>query len=549
MGQVYLAEHHLIARRVAVKVLLPELSANEEVIARFFTEARATSVIRHPGIVEVLDCDVLDGQAFIVMEYLEGESLAGYLARTGGLHDDYGFALAVIGQVAIAVGAAHACDIVHRDLKPDNVFLCASSRDSRVVTKVLDFGIAKVAQQSNAAQTRTGALIGTPSYMSPEQCRGGSKAIDGRSDVYSLGCILYEALCGRPPFIRDGVGELIVAHVAEMPDDPRSLVPGLPSALGDLVMRMLAKNPNDRPPTMSAILGDVVRCLESIGVGRPLAEIAPRLPVMLPPPESSPPATATPMPAGPPRFTAVAPTPPPSMPLPVVRPGATRMLDSGTQQDASDGRAERSLAPTTLRGAVGERPYAGDADQPRLSGARWRIASVTGVAVGALAIVLVLFRPKPREIVAPQSPPPSAAIETSQSAPSLTPAPGIVTIDVRGLPDQAAILVDGAPVSGPPLKLRRDDTRHLIVARANGYYDRRIEIDANRDQTVNAAMTATSGAENPLAHESRPRSSNRLRAPKAPTTAAARSPTETDKAPSSKPSPGNAQKKPNYDDM
>jgi len=204
MGQVFLAQHHRIARRAAVKVLLPELSANESVVERFFTEARATSLIRHPGIVEVLDCDVRDGQAYIVMEHLQGESVADYLERIGGLVGDTAFALAVVAQVAQAVGAAHAAGIVHRDLKPDNVFLSISNTDGRVVPKVLDFGIAKLAERGSATHTRTGAVLGTPAYMSPEQCRGGSKVVDGRSDVYSLGCILYEMLCGEPPFVRDG---------------------------------------------------------------------------------------------------------------------------------------------------------------------------------------------------------------------------------------------------------------------------------------------------------------------------------------------------------
>src|SRR4029077_20424997 len=172
MGQVFLAQHHRIARRAAVKVLLPELSRNESVVERFFTEARATSLIRHPGIVEVVDCDVLDGQAFIIMEYLEGESLAAYFARVRSLAADPAFALAVVDQVALAVGAAHARDIVHRDLKPDNVFLCATAAARRVVTKVLDFGIAKLTQQDSVVHTRTGAVLGTPAYMSPEQCRG-----------------------------------------------------------------------------------------------------------------------------------------------------------------------------------------------------------------------------------------------------------------------------------------------------------------------------------------------------------------------------------------
>ena len=178
MGQVYLAEHQRIARRAAVKVLLPELSANESVVERFFTEARATSLIRHPGIVEVLDCDVLDGQAYIVMEYLEGESLADYLTRVGRLQGDLAFALAVVGQVADAVGAAHASGIVHRDLKPDNIFLCASARSGRVVPKVLDFGIAKLAERGPPGRRGPGCC-----WERPPTCRPSSAAAAARSST------------------------------------------------------------------------------------------------------------------------------------------------------------------------------------------------------------------------------------------------------------------------------------------------------------------------------------------------------------------------------
>ena len=275
MGQVFLAQHHRIARRAAVKVLLPELSANESVVERFFTEARATSLIRHPGIVEILDCDVLDGQAYIVMEHLEGESLADYLERTGGVVGDVPFALAIVAQVAQAVGAAHAAGIVHRDLKPDNVFLSISNTDGRIVPKVLDFGIAKLAERGSATHTRTGAVLGTPAYMSPEQCRGGSKVVVGRSVVYSRGCILDEMLCGTPPFVRDGMGDLIVAHVSEAPEPPHARVPTIPPALGALVMQMLAKAPTDRPQTMEAVSGAITDCLVALGVRAPLPDDSP----------------------------------------------------------------------------------------------------------------------------------------------------------------------------------------------------------------------------------------------------------------------------------
>ena len=189
MGQVYLAEHQRIARRVAVKVLLPELSANESVIERFFTEARATSLIRHPGIVEVLDCDVLDNQAYIVMEFLEGESLAGYLARVGSLGGISASRWRWWGRWPTPSGPRTRSDIVHRDLKPDNIFLCASTRHARVVPKVLDFGIAKLAVQGAAGQTKTGMLMGTPAYMSPEQCAAAARPSTGaRTSTRSAAC-------------------------------------------------------------------------------------------------------------------------------------------------------------------------------------------------------------------------------------------------------------------------------------------------------------------------------------------------------------------------
>src|SRR3569833_1717417 len=198
MGEVYLAQHRRVARRAAGMVLAPELSQNASVLDRFFNEARAASLIRHPGIVEILDCDLYDGQAYIVMEYLDGESLGGYLFRTGPLERDLPFLIGAGTAVASAVGAAHSTGIIHRDLKPDNIYLHLGPSDGAVVVKILDFGIAKRALQDAApSQTNTGVLLGTPTYMSPEQCRGAGR-VDNRSDIYSLGCILFAAACGFP---------------------------------------------------------------------------------------------------------------------------------------------------------------------------------------------------------------------------------------------------------------------------------------------------------------------------------------------------------------
>jgi serine/threonine-protein kinase len=477
MGQVYLAQHHRIARRAAIKVLLPELSANESVVERFFTEARATSLIRHPGIVEVLDCDVREGQAYIVMEHLEGESVADYLERTGGLGGDNAFALGVTGQVALAVGAAHAAGIVHRDLKPDNVFLSISNTDGRIVPKVLDFGIAKLAERGSATHTRTGAVLGTPAYMSPEQCRGGSKVVDGRSDVYSLGCILYEMLCGEPPFVRDGMGDLIVAHVSEAPQPPRARVPGLPPVLDQLVMQMLAKAPGDRPQTMETVAIQLTDCLAALGTRAPFADIHPRHPVVVPVlPEHFPVAAPTPSSASSAATPGDAMSPVRTTPFGVGQAGNTRVLP--------DQEPVRRPAPsTTFRNAVGEKaPDAFPLQPRRSSAARATIILIAILGIGGVG-TLVALRGQIFASATTAEPDPPSAAENQRQAPQ-PPLPEKVTVDLPGLPDGAEVLVDGLTVQTLPVKLPRGDRRHQLVVRAPGRQQRSIEIDGSRDRVV-----------------------------------------------------------------
>ncbi len=250
MGAVYLGRHVLLGRQAAVKILLPELSLQRASVDRFFNEARAITAIADPGIVQVFDFGVhTDGSAYIVMELLEGESLDARLARLGRLRPAE--ALRIARQCAGSLVAAHRCGIVHRDLKPENIFLV---RDLEVPggerAKILDFGIAKLGgDQPNTARTRTGVVIGTPTYMSPEQCRGAG-SVDHRSDVYAMGCVLFHMLTGRPPFEADGVGELIAAHLREPPPAPSSVVPGLPAAIDELVLACLAKSLDQRMQTM-----------------------------------------------------------------------------------------------------------------------------------------------------------------------------------------------------------------------------------------------------------------------------------------------------------
>ncbi|HUQ04273.1 MAG TPA: serine/threonine-protein kinase [Kofleriaceae bacterium] len=258
MGVVYRAQHELIGKPAAVKLLLPELSSNHDIVNRFFTEARAATAVRHPGIVEVFDFGYMqNGMAYIVMELLDGEPLSRRLATQGKLEERH--ALVITRGVASALAAAHSKQIVHRDLKPDNVFLVPDpDMPGGERAKILDFGIAKVseAQRGTGSKTRTGAVMGTPTYMSPEQCRGAGE-VDHRSDLYAIGCILYEMVAGRPPFTAEGVGELIAAHMLIAPEPPTRFNPNLSAGTEGLILNLLAKNPAERVQTA----GELARLL------------------------------------------------------------------------------------------------------------------------------------------------------------------------------------------------------------------------------------------------------------------------------------------------
>jgi serine/threonine protein kinase/HD-like signal output (HDOD) protein len=248
MGSVYLAEHQLIGRKVAIKVLDPQVAGHPEIVSRFFVEARAVNEIRHPNIVEVTDLGLHGGQPYIVMEYLAGETLEARLAR-GRLSETE--AVRIVRQVASALGAAHERGMVHRDLKPANIML-TDHPDYPDFVKVLDFGIAKLlgaAQTPAGHHTEVGTLLGTPAFMSPEQCLGDIQ-LDHRSDIYSLGVILFLMLSGRLPFEEESIGRLILAHVNQ-PAPPLTLIaPQTSPTLATLVARTLSKKPDDRPPTM-----------------------------------------------------------------------------------------------------------------------------------------------------------------------------------------------------------------------------------------------------------------------------------------------------------
>ena len=250
-GYVVLAEHMEIGRRVAIKLLRENLN-DEASVRRFVDEARAVNRFRHPQVVEVYDIGRDDdGRPYLVMELLEGETLRARMSRERRI--PVPDAVALVAAIARVLETAHESRIVHRDLKPENVFL---PRDGSF--KVLDFGIAKLFDQ--ATSSKTGGVIGTPLYMSPEQCQD-AKSVDRRSDVYSLGVMLFEMLTGQPPFI-GSLMEVIVAHVAGKPPVPSTLRPGIPGPLDRAVLRALEKDRAARPATAAAFAEELEAALD-----------------------------------------------------------------------------------------------------------------------------------------------------------------------------------------------------------------------------------------------------------------------------------------------
>ncbi len=419
MGTVYRAEHPLLGKTAAVKVLLPELSNNREIVDRFFTEARAATAVRHPGIVEIYDFGYLQsGAAYLVMELLDGEPLSVVMVARGRLTEQE--ALLYTRGIASALAAAHARGIVHRDLKPDNIFLV---RDPDMAgglrPKILDFGIAKVTEAQRAggasSKTRTGTVLGTPTYMSPEQCRGVGE-LDHRSDLYSVGCILYEMLVGRPPFSSEGVGELLGMHLYMAPTSPTEAGVVVSHATERLVLQLLQKRPEDRVQSAA----DLARLL---GHGSMPAIAHPAAPTMgAVVTATPPPLLATPIPA---RVTAGI-------------PGAS--------------------APTTLSAAAGAgMTDAGTAGASKRSSRGFLLAGIGVVLAGGAAAAILFSGGGTSSSSNASAPPPLPAVATDAGVTAViapTPATPTVTPPDAAPPADAAPPTDAAPPAdaAPPIE-------------------------------------------------------------------------------------------------
>ncbi len=404
MGSVYKALHLAFDEMRALKVMSPELVTNEIFVRRFKQEAVIARKLKHPNAVRVDDIDEAeDGRPFIVMEFIEGQSLKALIRDIGPIPAPR--ACSIVKQVAAGLGAAHALGMVHRDIKPDNIVLIESPEGEQA--KVLDFGIAKLKEARLGAAgggtlTGTGVVVGTPQYMSPEQAMGKrGDELDGRSDLYSLGIVMYQMLTGELPFKADTSMEMLLAHMQRLPTPIRTLRPGveIPDGVANLVMKCLEKKRDMRPASAQQLIDELDR-----------AEGA-----AIPPPSGPPPELRETIIAGRPMGGAQWTTgPKPPSPPPrrqEVRPPVPPPLAIPT----APGYAAGAPQPSPIQ------PRMTAAPAPEKRGSRWPIAAGLAVlAVGLVVAALVLKSPT-RNVSPPvqESPPPTAPVRkpTQQVSP------------------------------------------------------------------------------------------------------------------------------------
>ena len=263
-GTVFKATHPVIGKEVALKVLNRQYSAQPEMLSRFVAEARAVNQIRHRHIIDIFGFGQLeDGRHYYVMEYLSGMPLDEYLTDCGRI--SLTETIPMLRSVARALDAAHAKGIAHRDLKPENIYL-AHDNDGSLFPKLLDFGIAKLltAGSPQSHKTRTGAPMGTPMYMSPEQCRG--RDVDHRTDIYAFGIVTYQMLTGEVPFDGEDYMEILLKQISEEAPPPTSINPELPASVDNALAWMLNKDPAERPPNLVTAVRSLEEAAESAGI-------------------------------------------------------------------------------------------------------------------------------------------------------------------------------------------------------------------------------------------------------------------------------------------
>ncbi len=513
MAEVYEAVHRGLKKTVAVKVLLPETAANPDLVARFLREGEAASRIQHPHVVDVTDVGEDEGVAYLVMEYLEGETLNELVNKSPKGRLSLPRTLDILLPVAAALDEAHRNGVVHRDLKPENVFI-AKSAGGRAIPKILDFGVSKLANAGIPTTTAVSSILGTPHYMSPEQARG-DREVDGRADQYSFALMIFECITGTLPFRSDNVVALIHEVTRGVGTPPSTFVPDLPMELDIVLLKALGSDPEYRYASL-AELGEKllpfasVRAKETFSslVGASSSDKEPRsAPYSVPPPPAE--ITGTFRPAEPSvRDHRPTPTiaqrpsarvdredetparieaPPPMDPRleqPTLRPSAARAIDAPSLPAPG--------APTSTPAPSVEMPSVAAPPQRRSRGVL--LALALAALVLAIGAGFLLTRPPAEVAVAPAatSIEPSTAGITPAIAPLRDPVPepppeppaieptplaARLHVVVVVVPAAATLELDGEPMGAGSLEhwVTVDGETHRITARAPGYVEQTIE--------------------------------------------------------------------------
>ena len=497
MGSVYLAEHPLIGKKVALKVLHAEFASNRDVVARFFTEAKSVNDIQHPNIVDIVDYGEIvqpsGNMVYFIMEFLDGTSLSDLIRQEAPFAPER--ALAICLQIADCLSLSHQHGIVHRDLKPDNVILIARARQTDFV-KVLDFGIAKLTgDQPGSRRTRTGIVLGTPAYMSPEQCEGRGN-VDHRTDIYALGILLYEMLTGRVPFQGEGYGEVLVQHLTQTPVRPTTIRGVIPPHVEVICMKALEKRIEDRYATMDDFmkgLTDPVGFVEANGGLEGFAKSDLR--------------GAYNVPAG----VLNTPTPSPIAPLTPVPGSLAPITPAPVQQYTPAGGQVYTPAPGTLSPVPGQ--LAMPTPYPASRGSR--LPLILGVVVVALGLAaggffLLKGKDSDKEVAAVPADPdkpdvvvpdpdkpdpdkPDVVVPDAVDPPPLPPVVEKVTINVVSNPAGAQVWVVGEkkPRGVTPLEFELDkgDAKVKVKLKLSGYRDKTKTIVPNNNNDIDLNLT------------------------------------------------------------
>jgi len=452
-GAVYEAEHPVLKRRAAVKVLHRSERMDSAGAMRFISEAQAANQIRSRYIVDIFSFGKLDdGRHFYVMDFLDGEPLDGYISKAAPVAVPD--ALQLLSLIAEALDAAHAAGIVHRDLKPQNIFLVWES-SGETIPKLLDFGMAKLLDQTTGVKTASGAVIGTPLYMAPEQALG--KKVDGRADVYALGILTHELLTAKRPITGENAMSVLAAHLTVQPPRASEVHSVLDARLDAPILRMLEKNPADRPATAGAAIAALKRAAEQAGF--------------------------------------VVPAEPPRLP----RPARASRLDDAVGLH-STGRSEPFTGADQLGSERGlEREVGlrtGDTQAARRSAVLPVLALLVVLGAGAAYVVTRANRDKEGQVGAvpsadaPAAPISAASVEEAPIAPVSPQPKPFVDVVVQGAPRGARVLFDGKPIGDAPgpVQLPTGDATVQLTVTAPGYETGRVAVIPNQSTSATVMM-------------------------------------------------------------